>query len=88
MHSSHVIAGISIFGYPENDLTRRANQRHIFSIPPSDPSQADAVSVLAIGTSSLHRFPDCLPPRVQGVSGDAKTGEIEDGSDEAFEAIP
>jgi hypothetical protein len=43
MHSSHVVAGTSIFGYTESDLTRRANQGHFFSIPPSDPSQADRV---------------------------------------------
>jgi hypothetical protein len=87
MHRSDVVAGIGIFGYPENDLTRRANQWHIFSIPPSDPSQADRVSVLDLGISSLRRFPDCLPPRVQEVSGDANAGEIDDCSDEAFETI-
>jgi hypothetical protein len=33
MHRSHVVAGISIFGYPENDLTRRANQGYDWIIP-------------------------------------------------------
>jgi hypothetical protein len=33
MHSSHLVAGISIFGSPENDLTRRANQGHTYIIP-------------------------------------------------------
>jgi len=28
MHRSHVVAGIGAFGYPENQLTRRANQAY------------------------------------------------------------
>jgi hypothetical protein len=37
MHSSHVVASIDIFCYPETDLTRRAKQWHIVRIPPSEP---------------------------------------------------
>jgi hypothetical protein len=81
MHSSHVVGGISVFDYSENDLTRRANQWHIFSIPPSTHSQADQVPVIAIGTSSLHRFQIVFHFTFR------KYPKIEDFSDEAFETI-